>query len=88
MAIKAEIYTWQSCPYCLKAKEILQSKDISLIEYSIDGDEMAHDAMTERANGLTTVPQIFVNDKHIGGCSDLEALDLTGKLDELLKAVI
>ena len=86
MAATVEIYTWRTCPYCIRAKQLLQSKGTEFTEYSIDGDESARSIMAKRANGRRSVPQIFINDKHIGGCDDLHELDYLGKLDELLAA--
>jgi glutaredoxin 3 len=79
-----EIYTWQSCPFCIRAKALLQGKGIEFTEYSIDGDESARDKMTDRSNGKRSVPQIFIDDVHIGGCDDVHALDRQGKLNNLL----
>jgi glutaredoxin 3 len=79
-----EIYTWQTCPYCIRAKMLLQWKGVKYTEYKIDGNEAARSQMAERANGRRTVPQIFVNQLHIGGCDDLYQLDTEGKLDPLL----
>jgi glutaredoxin 3 len=84
MAPKVEIYTWRTCPFCIRAKELLRSKGVEFIEYSIDGDEEARFGMAQRANGRRSVPQIFINDQHIGGCDDIYALDAQGKLDQLL----
>jgi len=81
---KVEIYTWRSCPFCISAKNLLNIKGVEFIEYSIDGDAQARSKMSERANGRTSVPQIFINDQHIGGCDDLHALENQGKLDVLL----
>lgn len=83
---KVEIYTWATCPYCIRAKALLQSKGVNFIEYSVDGDEPARDAMAKRGNGKRSVPQIFINERHIGGCDDLHALDAQGGLDPLLQA--
>ncbi|MCS6960786.1 MAG: glutaredoxin 3 [Pseudanabaenaceae cyanobacterium SKYGB_i_bin29] len=84
---KVEIYTWQFCPFCLRAKALLDSKGVQYIEYKIDGDEVARDAMARRGkDGKRSVPQIFINDEHIGGCDDLYALEREGKLDILLNA--
>lgn len=83
---KIEIYTWATCPYCLRAKALLSSKGVTFSEYSVDGDEAARAKMAERAQGRRSVPQIFINDRHIGGCDDLHALDAQGGLDPLLKA--
>ena len=82
---KIEIYTWATCPYCLRAKALLKSKGVAFTEYSVDGDEAARDAMALRANGKRSVPQIFINDRHIGGCDDLHALDAQGGLEPLLR---
>lgn len=80
-----EIYTWRTCPYCQRAKALLDSKGVQYTEYSIDGDEDARAKMSERAQGRRTVPQIFVDkEQHIGGCDDLYALESKGKLNELL----
>lgn len=84
MAPKVEIYTWRSCPYCIRAKELLRSKGVDFIEYSIDGDEAARSQMARRANGGRSVPQIFINEHHVGGCDDIYELDWQGKLDQLL----
>jgi len=80
-----EIYTWSTCPFCRRAKQLLDRKGIHYIEYEIDGDEAARDAMVARGtSGQRTVPQIFINDHHIGGSDDLYRLEKQGKLDELL----
>jgi glutaredoxin 3 len=79
-----EIYTWRTCPYCIRAKLLLWWKGVNYTEYKIDGDGGARIRMAERANGRRTVPQIFINNQHIGGCDDLYALDRQGKLDPLL----
>ncbi|BBD59650.1 glutaredoxin [Nostoc sp. HK-01] len=86
MAANVEIYTWRTCPFCIRAKSLLTSKGVEFTEYSIDGDEDARHKMAQRANGKRSVPQIFINDRHIGGCDDIHALDRQGKLDELLAA--
>jgi glutaredoxin 3 len=86
MAAKVEIYTWRTCPFCIRAKSLLTTKGVEFVEYSVDGDEAAREKMAERANGRRSVPQIFINDRHVGGCDDIHALDAQGKLDELLAA--
>ncbi len=78
------IYTTMFCPYCHSAKELLAKKGVAFHEIKIDGDRNARRAMSERATGRSSVPQIFVGDQHIGGCDDLYALDSAGKLDPLL----
>ncbi len=85
MAAKVEIYTWSRCPFCQRAKNLLRQKQVDFIEYCIDGDEEARMKMAQRANGRTTVPQIFIDGLHIGGCDDLYQLELEGKLDRLLQ---
>ena len=79
-----EIYTWQTCPYCIRAKMLLWWKAVEFTEYKIDGSEEKRALMAERANGRRTVPQIFVNNQHIGGCDDMYKLDTQGQLDQLL----
>lgn len=81
-----EIYTWSRCPFCLRAKQLLARKGVKFTEYVIDGDEVARQAMAQRANGRRSVPQIFINNQHIGGCDDLYALEAQGKLDSLLQS--
>ena len=78
------IYTTMFCPYCQRAKAILTGKGVSFEEIAVDGDRAARQAMTARADGRTSVPQIFVGTHHIGGCDDLEDLEAEGGLDALL----
>ncbi|KGF72930.1 glutaredoxin [Neosynechococcus sphagnicola sy1] len=85
MPPKIEIYTWQACPFCLRAKALLSKKKVEFTEYRIDGDNAGRAAMAKRASGRRSVPQIFINDQHIGGCDDLYALDRQGQLDPLLR---
>ena len=79
-----EIYTWCTCPFCVRAKQLLDRKGVTYTEHSVDGDEPARDAMAARGNGRRSVPQIFIADQHIGGCDELHALERAGKLDALL----
>lgn len=80
-----EIYTWSTCPFCRRAKHLLDQKDVTYTEYTIDGDEAARDLMVARGtNGRRSLPQIFINDLSIGGSDDLYALENRGQLDELL----
>ena len=81
-----EIYTTPYCPYCLDAKALLKKKNIAFIEIDVSGDREMRNKMTARANGRTTVPQIFIGATHVGGCDDLYALEDAGKLDPLLAA--
>ncbi|AXY67674.1 glutaredoxin 3 [Thermosynechococcus sichuanensis E542] len=81
-----EIYTWSRCPFCIRAKQLLTRKGVKFTEYVIDGDEAAREAMAQRAHGRRSLPQIFINNEHIGGCDDLYALEAQGVLDTLLQA--
>ncbi len=81
---KVEIYTWDHCPYCQRAIKLLDSKGVQYTRYRIDGDESARDKMAGRTGGKKSVPQVFINDKHIGGCDDTHALDAKGELDSLI----
>jgi glutaredoxin 3 len=84
MAAKVEIYTWRTCPFCIRAKGLLKQKGVNFTEYAIDGDEAARAQMAKRANGRRSLPQIFIDDRHVGGCDDIYELDARGKLDPLL----
>jgi glutaredoxin 3 len=84
MAATVEIYTWSRCPFCIRAKGLLDRKGVEYSEYCIDGDEEARGKMKQRANGRSSVPQIFIDERHIGGCDDLYALENKGELDSLL----
>lgn len=83
---KVEIYTKMMCPYCIKAKKLLKSKGVKIIDIPAYMDASKRAEMRERANGGNTFPQIFIDGKHIGGCDDLHALDRAGGLDPLLAA--
>ena len=79
-----EIYTWRFCPFCLRAKALLKEKGVQFTEHSIDGDDDARTKMSERAGGLRTVPQIFINGNGIGGCDELYELERNNELNELI----
>lgn len=79
------IYTKDYCPYCMRAKALLEQKKQPFTELRIDLHPQLRNEMITKSNGRTTVPQIFINGQHIGGCDDLHALDDQGTLDELLK---
>ncbi len=81
---KVEIYTKGYCPFCHRAKALLQSKGVEYVEIPIDQQPELRETMIQRANGGYTVPQIFINDEHIGGCDDLYALESQHALDKLL----
>lgn len=83
---KVEIYTKFLCPYCTRAKSLLQSKGVEFTEYDITMGGPKREEMLLRAPGRTTVPQVFIDGKHIGGSDDLAALDRSGGLDPLLAA--
>ena len=81
-----EIYTKAFCPYCWRAKALLEEKGIEFREISVDFGGSDKQVMVQRARGRTTVPQIFIADRHVGGCDELMTLERAGKLDELLAA--
>ena len=81
-----DIYTTEVCPYCVRAKALLDRKGAQYKEIRVDGDSELRTKMMDRSGGAKTVPQIFIGDYHVGGCDDLHELDRAGKLDELLKA--
>lgn len=78
------IYTAPSCPYCTRAKELLQRKGVAFTEHRLSWDDPAPWKELEARTGMKTVPQIFVGDKCIGGYTDMAALDAKGELDKLL----
>ncbi len=83
---KVEIYTRAFCGYCFRAKRLLDSKGIEYQEHALSYGGPERQEMIQRSGGRTTVPQIFVDDRHIGGCDELMELDRRGRLDELLAA--
>jgi glutaredoxin 3 len=83
---KVEIYTKMMCGFCVRAKKLLELKKVPFEEYAVDFGGAKKAEMVERAGGRMTVPQIFINGRHVGGCDDLMALEYQGKLDELLAA--
>lgn len=83
---KVVIYTTATCPYCIAAKRLLSQKGVTFEEIGVDGDPAARANMSARAGGRRTVPQIFIDERHIGGCDDLYALEEGGRLDPLLAA--
>jgi glutaredoxin 3 len=80
------IYTTSWCPYCKSAKSLLDRKGAAYEEIDVDGKPELREAMTARAGGRTSVPQIFIGGKHVGGSDDIHALDARGELDALLAA--
>jgi glutaredoxin 3 len=83
---KVEIYTTGYCPYCHRAKALLEQKGVAFEEFKIDVQPQLRDEMIKRASGNYTVPQIFISSQHIGGCDDMFALESHNKLDKLLAA--
>ena len=81
---KVVIYTKSYCPYCVKAKKLLESKSVDFEEISIEHDDNIREEMISLSGGRKTVPQIFINQRHIGGYDDLYALEKEQKLDTLL----
>ena len=81
-----EIYTKATCPYCIRAKKLLDTKGVEYCDYEISGDADKRAEMIQRANGRTTVPQVFIDGEHVGGSDDLMRLEMSGQLDERLKA--
>ncbi|MFM8679990.1 MAG: glutaredoxin 3 [Alphaproteobacteria bacterium] len=84
MSAKVEIYTTMFCGYCARAKALLSRKGVAYVEYDVDADGALRETMTRRAGGRTSVPQVFIDGRHVGGCDDIHALDAAGKLDGLL----
>ena len=83
---KIEIYTTTYCPYCTRAKHLLDAKDVDYAEVDVTGDDAARMALVEKSGGRKTVPQIFINGASVGGYDDLRALEESGKLDAMLAA--
>ena len=81
---KVEVYTTDYCPYCVRAKQLLDVKGVDYTEIDVSGDDDARIKLVEKAQGRRTVPQIFINDQPIGGFDDMRALEESGKLDALL----
>lgn len=81
---KVEIYSTTYCLYCVRAKQLLDAKDVDYTEIDVTGDEAARVALVEKSGGRKTVPQIFINGVSVGGYDDLRLLEETGKLEALL----
>ena len=81
-----EIYTKAYCPYCTRAKALLEQKSVGYREIKIDEHPQLRPEMITRSQGGVTVPQIFINEQHVGGCDDLFALYSANKLDEILNS--
>lgn len=83
--MKVIVYSSDYCPYCMRAKYLLESKGVTFEEIKVDGKPQVRAEMSQKA-GRTSVPQIWIGTTHVGGCDDLYALERAGKLDSLLKA--
>ena len=82
---KVEIYSGDYCPYCLRAKALLKQRGIAFIEYDVQRHPERRVEMLQRSRGARTIPQIFINGRHVGGCDDLYALDRSGQLRDWLQ---
>jgi glutaredoxin 3 len=83
---KVTIYTSILCPYCHMAKELLRGKNVCFEEVDVTGKAALRAEMSSKAGGRSTVPQIWIGERHVGGCDDLMCLERSGKLDPLLSA--
>jgi glutaredoxin 3 len=81
---KIEIYSGDFCPYCVRAKSLLKQRNLEFIEYNVQTDPDKRIEMSKRSQGGRSIPQIFINDQHVGGCDELYALDKSGKLADWL----
>jgi len=82
---KVEVYSGDYCPYCQRAKALLKQREIVFTEYNVQNEPQRRQEMAARAPGARTIPQIFINDRHVGGCDDLHALDRKGELTNWLQ---
>lgn len=83
---KITVYSTPVCPYCVRAKNLLKSKGYAFEEIDVSQDSALREAMTEKAGGRRTVPQIFIGNTHVGGFDDLSALDRQGRLSPLVES--
>lgn len=86
--VKIEVYSGPFCPYCVRAKRLLAERKLPFVEYDVNVDPHRRSEMLERARGARTIPQIFINNRHVGGCNELYALDRNGELGQWLEATI
>lgn len=84
MSLSIIIYSTSHCPYCVRAKELLRRKGLSFTEILVDDDDKKREEMIAKTNRYT-VPQIFINERHVGGFDDLYALEKSGELTELME---
>ncbi len=80
-----EVYSGAFCPYCMRAKALLKKKGLDFIEYNVQAEPDKRDEMLKRSGGARTIPQIFINHRHVGGCDELYALERSRQLDVWLK---
>jgi glutaredoxin 3 len=85
MTAKVEIYSSASCGYCHRAKRLLSSKGVAFADHDVFADPSRREEMIARAGGRSSVPQIFIDGRHVGGCDELHALEAAGALDPLLR---
>lgn len=85
MSAEVVIYTTRTCPFCIRALQLLDSKQVQYTHIAVDGQPELRAQMAEKA-GRTSVPQIWIGERHVGGCDDLFALERAGQLDKLLTA--
>ncbi|MBN4082289.1 glutaredoxin 3 [Mariprofundus ferrooxydans] len=83
---KIEVYSGDYCPYCMRAKALLKQRELEFVEYNVQREPEKRLEMVERAPGARSIPQIFINDRHVGGCDELYALDKKGELNQWLEA--
>lgn len=82
--IKVTMYSTRFCPYCVRARMLLEKKGVEFNDIRVDSEPGRREEMMERANGRSSVPQIFIDDEHVGGCDDLYELEFEGVLDKKL----
>ncbi len=82
--MQVTVYTKPLCPFCVRAMSLLKKKGVEVVEISAAFDKAKREEMLARSNGARTYPQIFIGDRHVGGCDDLMALEKAGELDALL----
>jgi glutaredoxin 3 len=82
---KIEVYSGPFCGFCVRAKALLTQRGLDFTEYDVHDEPARRSEMLERSNGARTIPQIFINDRHVGGCDELYALDKKGELESWLK---
>lgn len=85
MMAKIEVYSGDYCPYCMRAKALLKQRELEFVEYNVQREPEKRVEMAERAPGARSIPQIFINDRHVGGCDELYALDKKGELSQWLE---